>query len=111
MYHVLKKSNQLVNLFGYTNWIYIESLFSQSNRLKKDLNKDLSFLDANNSIKFYCMSLFNDVFNFVKIAKIYLPKEQYNTSMLIPNVSLLGIWSAKFSVNPLLFDFIQSFKE
>jgi hypothetical protein len=91
--------------------LYRIAIFSKQQIVKKDLNKVLAFLDANNSIKFYCMSLLNDVFNFFKITKIYLPKEQYNTSMLIPNVSLLGIWSAKFNVNPLLFDFIQSFKE
>jgi hypothetical protein len=35
------------------------------------------------------MSLLNDVFNFVEIAEIYLPKEQYNASMLIPSLNLL----------------------
>jgi hypothetical protein len=37
------------------------------------------------------MSFLNDVFNFVEIAEIYLPKEQYNASTLIPNLNLLGM--------------------
>jgi hypothetical protein len=36
------------------------------------------------------MSLLDDVFNFVEIVEIYLPKEQYNASMLIPILNLLG---------------------
>jgi hypothetical protein len=37
------------------------------------------------------MSLLNNVFNFVKIAEIYLAKEQYNASMLISSLNLLGM--------------------
>jgi hypothetical protein len=35
------------------------------------------------------MSLLNDVFNFVEIAEIYVPKEKYNASMLIASLNLL----------------------
>jgi hypothetical protein len=60
--------------------------------VKKNLNKILSLLCAGNySNKLYCMSLLNDVFNFVEIAEIYLPKEQYDASTLIPSLKLLGM--------------------
>jgi hypothetical protein len=36
--------------------------------------------------------LLSDVFNFAESANIYLPKEQYNPSiMLIPSLNLLGM--------------------
>jgi hypothetical protein len=35
------------------------------------------------------MSLLNNAFEFVEITEIYLPKEQYNASMLIPSLNLL----------------------
>jgi hypothetical protein len=37
------------------------------------------------------MSLLNDVFKFVEIDEIYLPKEQYDASMLIPSLNLSGM--------------------
>jgi hypothetical protein len=37
------------------------------------------------------MSLLNNVFDFVETAEIYLPKEQYNASMLIPSLKLFGM--------------------
>jgi hypothetical protein len=78
----------LVTLIGFI----LNSCFSKQQIVKKSLNKILSFLCAGkNSIKLYCMSLLNDVFNFVEIAEVYLPKEQYNASMLIPSLNLLGI--------------------
>jgi hypothetical protein len=117
IYHVWEKLNQLVNLLVYTNWIYIESLFSQSNRLCEEKIKQNSVVSvcsvqcAGNSIKFYCMSLINTVFNFVDIiAEIYLLKEQNNASILIPRLNLLEKWSAKFNFEPL-FGFINFFKE
>ena len=99
MSRVLEISNQLVNLLGYANWIiYIELLFSQSNRLWRKAEKPKKKVCyfcvqcAGTPIKFYCiMSSLNDVFSFVEIAEIYLPKEQYNASMLISSLILLGI--------------------
>ena len=71
--------------------LYRIAIFSKQQIVKKNLNKVLSFLCVGNSIKFYCMSLLNDVYNFVEIAEIYLPKEQYNAKMLIPSLNVLGM--------------------
>jgi hypothetical protein len=53
------------------------------------------------------MSLLNYVFKFVEIAEIYLPKEQYNASMLIQSLKPLGM-VFKFNYKPL-FGFIKIF--
>jgi hypothetical protein len=70
--------------------LYRIAILSKQQIMEKSFNKILSFLCVDNSIKFYYISLLNNVFNFVKIAEIYLPKEKYNTSMLIPSLNLLG---------------------